>query len=85
MYEMIEMEGEMKMRLGINELLKSKIDALQRDNDMLTEKVAELESFRERYKEACREAFELEQLLYKLESEVEGLKHMLDRIDERND
>lgn len=73
------------MGLDHNEFLKIKIDALQRDNDMLTEKVAELESFRERYKEECAMNFELEQLLYKLENEVEGLKHMLDRIDERND
>lgn len=73
------------MGLDHNEFLKIKIDSLQRDNDMLTEKVAELESFRERYKEECAMNFELEQLLYKLENEVEGLKHMLDRIDERND
>lgn len=73
------------MWLDRNELLKIKIDALQRDNDMLTEKVSELESFRERYKQECSMNFELEQLLYKLENEVEGLKHMLDRIDERND
>lgn len=85
MYETIEMEGEMKMWLDSKELLKIKIESLQRDNDMLTEKVSQLESFRERYKVACRETFELEQLVYKLESEVEGLKHMLDRIDERND